>query len=329
MEQITTPRLYDNLLTTLETWKSLYRNTYQAKQHGHKSFLSNFLSLLQFLETSIPSLQNWCAEYMADSKWDDQLRGWLTYGVCARDSNIPVQFEMYWKLFFRRDDDEPDIAVLNGKEFDISFRHYQRLLQEKTRDNLFSSCNDLDILALHEDKPCQGGFVCFLCETQEDQWIQKVQERYQSMNNIFINETCGKDFIEEWMSSVKKMTEEERSRIQYCWPPVLSYSTQERYSWNSKPLTSFLPIYLSHLQTSRHQLYYTYDKRPKVEFELVKDVDCTFQQYSPPSPSSGANQWNDLFLSLSHFVTYATYMIFLDKRRCNEVISIYSTLPDD
>jgi hypothetical protein len=81
---------------------------------------------------------------------------------------------------------------------------------------------------------------------------------------------------------------------------------------------------------SREELYYKPGQiRPKVEFELLNDFRRALDIYELPRFRDGENKTNEIFLSFYHLLTFLPYILYIDKKRCNELISIFATLADE
>ena len=313
------------------------------RTQGNKATLAHMEAVLANVEASLPVLQAWCAEYLATMPVEEQLRGWLMYGIRNREGNggygkktfhithQPASFETHWKLFFRKAGAEPDSVMVGGKEFDISYRHYVSLLDElekKWRSHHYSRYDEPSVVAIHEGKPCDDMF-CSLCDETLDAWRAHLQKTYRSKNNIFINSACGEEFVSLWLASVATMTDEEKGQIHWVWPPPSTYFDP---SCDGEVVGQSLDAYLAFLVDSRYKRYYTYSARPAVEFERVAILQQALRAYDVPNfgkEGSGANRWNDLFLFVFRFVQYAPYMLYMDKKFCREMIAVYEGLPDD
>jgi hypothetical protein len=320
------------IIPVLEKWDELYRlaDNNVRKDFGNKEFLRNCITFIDYVEEHILFLLKWCAEYMADLPFQDKLRGWLTYGIKnTTETRTPINFEKYWKLFFRKNGDQPDIITLDSSDFDVSYRNYLKLMDDMKQEKEFSNCTILDILDNHKDIICDDGIYCSLCEDQEERWHVFVSNKYKSMNNIFINRTLGKVFIEKWLDAVLQLSDTEQEKINFTWPPVRSYSINKflhdgkQYDYNE---------YLSELIKERDKRYYGYSFRPKVEFEFINDLKLSLHDYSIAQIyplKETKNQYNEIYLVLSHILSYVSYALYIDRKRCNELIDIFDKLPDE
>jgi len=333
------------ILDMLSEWNKMNRlvTRYIDKDYGNKAFLANAMKFLEWLQEGVPFLHKWCADFLCNETLEDKLRGWLTYGVTigshayACDSvcgyitkkPVPVEFEKHWQLFFRKSDDDADIITLNDLEFDISFKHYGKLMTDMAAECSISRCDDPDILDIHKDLPCNGGLMCILCEEQQEQWIKIVTKRFKSLRNIFINKECFAEFIKLWICAVKGMSDKEQESIKYCWPPVRMHTIHER--WRSAETTLYVDECISQLLKYREDLYYKYKTRPKVEFELIQDFQRIFEEYKIPynALGEGGNRYNEIFLFLTNILPKLSYMLAADLQRCKELTDIFAVLPDE
>ncbi len=321
-----------SILPVLEKWDELYRlaNNNIRKDFGNKEFLRNCITFFNYVEEQIPFLLKWSSEYMGDLPFQDKLRGWLTYGIKnTTETRRPINFENYWKLFFRKNGAQPDIVTLDSIDFDVSYRSYLKLIDDMKQEKDFSNCTIPDILDIHKDILCDDGIYCSLCEDQEERWRVFVSKKYKSMNNIFINRTLGELFIEKWLDAVLQLSDTEQEQINFTWPPVRSYSIHKflhdgkQYDYNE---------YLSELIKERDKRYYGYSFRPKVEFEFINDLSLSLVDYSISQIyplKNTKNQYNEIYLVLSHILSYVSYALYIDRKRCNELIDIFAKLPDE
>jgi hypothetical protein len=320
-------RTHHSMETFLAEWREK-RDEIRYKKKGArgviqtplKEYVHAALAFLDFLEESIPFLQRWCGDYLCEMTLEDKLRGWLTYGVQCQP-HPPPDFETHWRLFFRRVGEVPDIAVLDGKEFDISYRRYLYLLKKMYAKRDFSKCADAKILDLHRGIDCDPGLKCLLCEEQRVMWSSSVFRTYRNVNNIFINRTCGMEFIEKWLASVVKMTKEEKATIHYIWPPVKRYYIHP-FAFSKEDRTKPCPLeeYLSSIGNCSLAVYDPYEFRPKTNDYFMMEITVLLERYySPPTVDvtcdTNANRWNEAFLYLSHFITYAPYSISIHRKR--------------
>lgn len=108
---------------------------------------------------------------------------------------------------------------MGDTEYDISYRHYLKLIEQKKKEKKMENCNIDEINNIHKDLQCTDWLACDLCETIEARWKVVVLEKYKSMNNIFINCDLGKIFIEQWLESVMNLKDTEKEKINFTWPP--------------------------------------------------------------------------------------------------------------
>jgi hypothetical protein len=327
------PRAPDtSILPILEKWSKLYGNAHRGigLNFGNKTFLKNTLEFFDYVEEQIPFLQKWCAEYVCDLPFQDKLRGWLTYGI-KNGANIgkePKDFEKFWKLFFRKEGNEEDVIMLNFTNFDVSYRHYLKLINDMEKEKDMNNCKVSRILNIHKDLPCDGDLCCFRCEEKENRWHAIVSNKYKSMNNIFINPKLGELFVEKWLEAVLKLEDNEQEKINFIWPPVRDYIIEVGYSENHYEYNQ----YISELIKERDRTYHGYVIRPKVEFEFIDDLRNSLNDFSISSIypiREGPNQYNEIYLFLSHLLTYVSYILHIDRKRCNELVEIFSKLPDE
>jgi hypothetical protein len=329
-----------DILPVLEKWNTLYKKTIRgiSINYGNKQFLSDTMTFFNYIEEQIPFLLNWCAEYACDLPFQDKLRGWLTYGIKNAEKIVESLelrgFEAYWKLFFRRADDEADTIMLDYRNFDISYKHYLKLLKEMKEELKLDNCTNTKILDLHKDKEHNGGgFGCDYCEEQEMRWGAIVSKKYRSLNNIFINRKLGELFIEKWIKAVLKLEDTEKEKINFTWPPPRPFYVKKLLNdFGSKKGYSY-DEYISELIKERDRRYHGYYVRPKVEFEFIQDLSLAKSEYSFKDicklDANSDNYFNEIYLAVSHVLRYMPYILYMDKKRCNELIDIFSRLPDD
>ena len=329
-----------DILPVLQKWNELYKkmNRGISINYGNKQLLSDSMIFFNYVEEQMPFLLNWCAEYICDLPFQDKLCGWLTYGIKNADKidkSLGIEgFEPFWKLFFRRDDNEADTIMLDFYNFDISYKHYLHLLKEMKEEQKIEHCTNTKILDLHKDKEHNGwGFSCDYCEEQEMRWGALVSKKYRSLNNIFINHKLGERFIEKWIKSVLKLNDVEQEKINFTWPPprpfyikkkCRDFGSQKRYEYNE---------YISDLIKERDRRYHGYYIRPKVEFEFIQDLCLSLSDYSFEDinklDANSDNYFNEIYLIVSYLLSYISYILYMDKKRCNELIEIFSRLIDD
>jgi len=301
----------DKILTIFKEWTEWYDKITQkiSSKYEHNDFLKDCHDFCEFLTIHSSFLQQWCSEFRCTQSFDEQLRGWLTYGIMSNHSLSHQEFQENWKLFFRKGDSTPDIIQLGDKEFDISYPHYTKLLEQKVKEFDLKYCDE-EIKNIHKDKKCDGGgFYCFLCDEMESEWHIKVEKRYGSMNNIFISSEVSQLFIEKWLDAVHELSEKEKQRIHYIWPPPFTHSIDD-------------------ILKKRHQLYYSYKVQPNVELEMIRDFQSILHHYRVPASinKNTKNRYNDIFLFLSQKIVHLSYEIWIDKKRCEELITIVNTL---
>jgi hypothetical protein len=289
---------------------------------------------MECVDEQVPFLLKWCAEYVCDLPFQDKLRGWLTYGIKIGINNKNLSdFEKYWKLFFRLKGDEPDIIKLGDTEYDISYRHYLKLIEQKKKEKKMENCNIDEINNIHNDLQCTDWLACDLCETIEARWKVVVLEKYKSMNNIFINCDLGKIFIEQWLESVMNLKDTEKEKINFTWPPPRQYYiTRVLNRFGGEYNNYDYDEFISELIKERNQTYYGYYPRPKVEFEFINDLRSFLVQYSISEiypVKETPNHFNEIYLKLSEILCVAPYILYMDKKRCNELITIFEKLIDD
>ena len=321
-----------SILPVLDRWSELYGNANRSVglNYGNKTFLKNTLEFFDYVEEQIPFLQKWCAEYVCDLPFQDKLRGWLTYGI-KNGTNIgkePKDFEKFWKLFFRKPGDEADIIMLDFTDFDVSYRHYLKLMDDMKKEKDYRNCKVSRILNLHKDIPCDEGFGCGRCEEQEDRWHVIVSNKYKRMNNIFINPKLGELFVEKWLEAVIKLEDTEQEKINFIWPPVRQYRIREGFL----KFNCDYDEYISILIKERDRTYHGYFMRPKVEYEFIKDLQsslCDFSIRDIYPLREGPNQYNEIYLFLSKLLSHISYILYIDRKRCNELVEIFNRLPDE
>jgi hypothetical protein len=331
------PRVASNsVIPILEKWHQLYKTMDKniSTEYGNKQFLQDCMTFFNYAEEHTPFLLQLCAEYVCDLPFYDKLRGWLTYGIKNTTvNNTPKEFEKHWKLFFRRKDEEADIVLLDSIEFDVSYTHYIKLCKEMEKEKEFKYCNVPEIIDSHKDIKCNGGLVCLHCEEQYDEWSTIVTKKYRSMNNIFINRKLGLLFIEKWLDAVIKLKDTELERIQFVWPPPREYRIRKLLSSFSKSENVYtFDEYISEFIKERDRRYHGYFVRPKVEFEFIRDLRFALFDYSIEDIypfKESANQFNEIYLLLSHILSYISYALYIDKKRCLELVDIFDRLPGD
>jgi hypothetical protein len=314
-----------SILSVLEKWNDLYKNADKGigMNFGNKQFLKNCLEFFDYVEEQIPFLQKWCAEYVCDLPFQDKLRGWLTYGIKNAETP-PKDFEKFWKLFFRREDNEEDIIMLEFINFDVSYKHYLKLVNDMKEEKNMNHCKVKRIIDMHKDIPCDGDICCFLCEEQEDKWHRIVSNKYKQMKNIFINQKWGELFIEKWLEAVLKLEDKEQERVNFIWPPIRTYNVSD---FNCE-----YDEFISRLIKQRDMTYHGYYIRPKVEFEQINDLYYSLRSFSISDIypfKESPNQYNEIYLFLSHLLSYVHYILHIDRKRCNELVEIFSKLPDE
>ena len=331
------------ILDTLNGWFDTKGKTTRWTDHpkGNKTTLAHIEAVLSQVEASLPMLQAWCAEYLSSMSAKDQLRAWLQYGIQNREvsgrmgwweyplSHQPIGFETHWKLFFRKERAEADMILLGGKEFDISYPHYLSLLSRLHREWWSSTYDEPSVVAIHEGKPCNHDMCCFLCEERTDAWHKHLLTKYRSMNNIFINQSCGEEFASLWLDSVDRMSKGEQAQIHWVWPPPFTFVKFNRDD-NESVVGLSLDAFIAYLVDARYRSYYVYPKRIFVEFEFVHLLEGSLAYYKVPTFDTREEyRWNEVFLFVSGFVLYAPYMLYADKKLCRETIAMYEPLPDD
>jgi hypothetical protein len=339
---------HSKLLRVIDEWNEMLKKISGgiSSTYGNKALLNDSMIFLNFIESQIPFMQQWCSEYYCNMALNDKLRGWLTYGIRI-PKFIPMNsrqycktripdggeellstFEKHWQLFFRKGGDEADIITLYDKEFDISYRHYLKLWEDMRKEKEFDNCDMPEILDIHEDKSCYGGLICGLCDDQQCMWEDAVKKKYRSMNNIFINDDCAKEFIEKWITAASALPPSDRKTIHYIWPPKQPYIIEKSY--NSCEFILSADEFIFKIMRSRKELYYIPGPtRPKVEFELLNDFRRALDIYKLPRFRDGENKTNEIFLSSYHLLTFLPYILYIDKKRCNELISIFASLADE
>ena len=345
MEENNKTLSHESILALLRTWHHTHdtKKRWANRTEGNKAKLAHMEAVLLQVEASLPTLQAWCAEYMMSMTAKDQLRGWLLYGLKNRErtdkvgwddyplTHHPADFETHWKLFFRKDSNDADVIVLGDKEFDISYRHYVALLKELHRKwwTWSSNYDEPSVVAIHEGKPCDQDFCCFVCDEQTDAWRTHLMTVYRSKHNIFLNPACGKEFATRWLDSVASMSRAEQADIHWVWPPPFTYF-DNYVGFESKEVTTHLEAYLAYLVDSRQHCYYTYSTRPLVEFERVRVLLRALNDYHVPDFDVADSDWHhDMFLFVSKFLLYAPYLLYVDKKFCAGLLAVYEGLPDD
>lgn len=324
------------ILPIIEKWQQLFNNANRSisSDFGNKEFLKSCIKFFDYIEEQIPFLSKWCAEYVCDLPFQDKLRGWLTYAIKnVNETNTPKHFEKYWKLFFRKENDEPDIVTLDSIDFDISYKHYLVLIDKMKKEKNYNNCDVPEILDLHKDIECNDGFGCCHCEDQEERWHVIVSKKYKSMNNIFINRKLADIFIEKWLEAVLNLKDTEQEKINFIWPPLRFYKFRESlYSFNKESNLYEYDQFISELIKKRDRTYHGYYFRPKVEFEFIGDLQNSLYDYSIDSIypfKESPNQFNEIYLAISHILSYISYMMYIDRKRCNELIEIFDKLLDE
>lgn len=323
----------EEMMEILKNWKKLYQSVCQSKLVGNKAFLKSSLVLFEFLENNLPGLHQWCAQYLCESSFFNKLSGWLHYGIKQLRQCTSVQsrfFETHWKLFFRKDSDQADIIHLGNKEFDISYKHYVYLLQQISWMKDLYYCDVPEINAIHEGKECDCPWICSFCDEKERKWENEVEKRYRLQNNIFMSKESAEEFITAWLDAVLKLSDKEQNRIHYSWPPPPIYYSDEDY-WRENKAIYSTDEYISYLVKKRHTKYYTYKIRPKVEFERVKELHSSINDYSISFnfELNYSNKNNEIYVFLSTLLYYLPYILYMDKKYCLELLDIYNKLPDD
>jgi hypothetical protein len=315
------------VLGVIEKWYNLQSDI--NTKLGNKPFLKNCLKLFDYIDEQIPFLLKWCAEYLCDLPFQDKLRGWLTYGIKMGTNRNLSDFEKHWKLFFRKNNNEPDIITLDDTDFDISYNHYILLVAQKKEEMGFEKCNIEEINNIHKDLECTDWMCCDLCDEQEALWHTHVTKKYKTMNNIFINRELGELFIEKWLNAVLELSDTEQEKINFIWPPPRHYYFTK---WFLKNKYYTLDEYISNLIKERDNTYYGYYPRPKVEFEFIRDFIGSLDDYSLSNIypfKESLNKFNEIYLSLSYILGWIQNALYIDRKRCNELVEIFSRLLDD
>jgi hypothetical protein len=186
-----------------------------------------------------------------------------------------------------------------------------------------------EIVELHKGLECNGDFYCDYCEEQEHRWGIVVSDKYKSMNNIFINRKLGEIFVEKWLEGVLNLDCAEQEQIKFIWPPLRNYTLRK----NCRDVLYEYGEFISELIRERDRTYHGYFVRPKVEFEFIMDLQQSLRDYSIEADlcklRNYPNQYNEIYMFLSHILTYVSYMLYIDKKRCCELIDIFNTLLDE
>ncbi len=314
------PRSYDSFLALLNEWNTRFRHVPNDKM----AHLTHLLSFFEFIKTNLPVLQAWCDTYQQEITLEEKLQGWLTYGL--QTQRIPLDyFKKHWKLFFRLGNDSADIATLNGRSYDISYPHYLVLIKRMKKERDFSQCTSDEIHNKHKGIACSNPLDCVLCDEQQTLWRASVYERYRAMNNVFINRTCGIHFLEAWMSEVIRMRDKEKASIHYVWPPMAVYQTPRFYGRNEN-LPYSQKDYIRDSLSVRSNLYDPYEDKPRDIIEHLGDFLQTMTAYELPDSAfvDGPNRWNEVYLFLSSFVSYAPVLLPVDEACCRERVQRWS-----
>ena len=117
------------------------------------------------------------------------------------------------------------------------------------------------------------------------------------------------------------MTDEEKTRIHYVWPPTQLYR-KEGFFMPPMDDSCSLKEYVSSCIAKRSELYDPHELRPKNPSDYVRELFLGLTTYQLPKEllEYSSNQWNDIYLFLSSFVAYAPTLLTIDIKQCEDLL---------
>jgi hypothetical protein len=127
-------------------------------------------------------------------------------------------------------------------------------------------CEDPDIAAIHEGKPCEGnGWYCDLCEDVDMKWEQKVGQELRALDNMFLNKERREELVQTWLEKHRDQTVPRPPKADFLTSLEIARKTRDKAQHVGTPmqcLREFLgSVYLEgglHLATTRHGPWYAF-----------------------------------------------------------------------
>lgn len=281
------------------------------------------LELFRYLNEQLDVLKQCLNEYVERKGSDDYksfLREWLKYGVNVLTEHVDTRL----KYNYRSDILPPDMKEVWSPFYgDSSFANYilsfpqtMEIVSLTHKKDKISECDDEKILSIHANKQCMedellGG--CFLCESMEYSWHDKLINSYRHTNYLFMNPDLHTSFINEWVEANPTFTD-------FKFPPTKCYEIDWYYKpyYTKKIITDYNNALLYAVESRSHYL-----QTGKTPLECLQSY--TIQQTIESSLSriklDKATDF-ELFMYLwNHLDLYHVY-IQLDSDRCNEILDM-------
>lgn len=152
----------------------------------------------------------------------------------------------------------------------------------------------------------------------------EVYRSYRQGKNVFVNWKYGKKFIDAWLYDVNQMSEAEKATIHYVWPPKIRYHTEDiPFHWvGSVGSTSCTREgFVAALVSQRRELFDPQLPREVGDEERFLTMAKGMYQLPEGLLVDGPNRWNEVYLFLRWFLSFAPRILALDKEKCQSLLS--------
>ncbi len=322
----------EQIIKLLKEWnnKAIKLKKYSGEDYKSTELYKDAINFLHFIKDNLGIFHQWCGTYIESLSFEYKLEQWLRYGIKhIKDNAI---FRKHWALFFRTGD-KPDKITFEGDTdfYDISYLHFKVLKDTIKKDSNINNCKDKEILDIHKGQECDELIQCCICKEQELLWLKEVRNRYKSYRNIFLEKELLHEFITKWLHNVFSLCKFEQEKIHYVWPPIFEYSCNMDIF--TKHTTVSIYEHINAIRKSRWQTYYGYEFRPKENYTITCELLSYISSYMLNDTIISKRDktvinLDEAFIFLTHILTYITYILEIDIKRCTELLKFYSKTSD-
>lgn len=156
----------------------------QTPQYGNvNAAIKGFRELASFLKEKEPILREWMMKYLTEHRADIYIKWWGDHIHNWAKGNIDFVYAHH----YLHPDAREEWNRIFGKDRIACFDLADRVVKQLSNKKSINQCDDLTILAIHEEKPHRGDWWCDDCEDQEMRWKNELIRRLTECNHPALN----------------------------------------------------------------------------------------------------------------------------------------------
>jgi hypothetical protein len=188
----------EEIKSTVLKWNTICNNIADFNRKGRPLYtnvlevIKNIKEFTNDIKLNRDRFNSILNQYLSENRAEIWIQFWIEHAkkdelhTTYRPSPLNPSFEYEWTTYL----------VNIDPKYDVSYENAQTMMNRMKSLRDISNCDDPAILAIHEGLECEGnGWFCWHCDSMESKWDNKLLNELKSSNNVFLNPTLEKEFI--------------------------------------------------------------------------------------------------------------------------------------